>query len=424
MYKDKLLNYKKNIGPLNLLILFVFTYLLIYFEIRFFESIDLSNLKDDFRRFNRYPDLSFFWIVNIIFPLLYLFNNKLFYEYKEKKLTDGLLIFRLLLSKVFITSSILYFVRVYSISRPKIILVYVIYPLIIFLLFKFLLNKKLFLALYSLVLFSFAYVTIDLQVLKEYKFDECINHFSTKNRFGTRASENKVIYVIGHAYGSHNTDEKGLSKNVISMFSKDNRTKNSTLVLTGDIVLENTKESLILAKKQIEENFKSYLIAPGNHDVRGNGNYFEIFVDDLFIKEEEDFILITGNYSNSDWDLKNNDKSRINSLLKESDTSTVFLFSHQLFWLDYVDNEISPNGFNLLDGGLKKNSLDWINLNGKKLIVISGDYGGMGQDSYCKIKDNKIFIANGIGDLETDTYIEIIYNDEGFRLRKINLIQN
>ena len=75
-------------------------------------------------------------------------------------------------------------------------------------LFKFLLNKKLFLALYSLVLFSFAYVTIDLQVLKEYKFDECINHFSTRNRFGIRASENKVIYVIGHAYGSHNTNEK------------------------------------------------------------------------------------------------------------------------------------------------------------------------------------------------------------------------
>ena len=45
------------------------------------------------------------------------------------------------------------------------------------------------------------------------------------------------------------------------MFSKDNRTKNSTLVLTGDIVLENTKESLILAKKQIEENFKSYLFS-------------------------------------------------------------------------------------------------------------------------------------------------------------------
>jgi hypothetical protein len=62
-----------------------------------------------------------------------------------------------------------------------------------------------------------------------------------------------------------------------------------------------------------------------------------------------------------------------------------------------------------------------MDLKGKKLIVISGDYGGMGQDSYCSEEDGKLFIANGIGDLDTDTYIEIVYNDEGFGLRKRNL---
>lgn len=420
MIKKNLFLYKKNLSLFDLFILFLFTYCLIYFEIRYFQSIDLSNLRDDFRRINRFPNLSFFWLVNLIFLPLYLINIKIFSDYKEKKILRIAALSQLLLSKVFITTFILYFVRVYSVSRPKIILVYLIYPVIVFLLFKFLLNKKIFLTIYLFILFGFSYLIIDIQIFKEYSFDRCINNFSTNNRFTPSSSVSEKVYIIGHAYGSHNTNEKGLSKKVINLFEKDSNTENSTLVLTGDIVLENTKESLSIAKKQIEENFSSYLIAPGNHDIRGNNNYFEIFIDDLFIKKDKNFILIAANYSNAKWDIDDDYKNIINSLLRENTGRTIFLFSHQLFWLDSVNNEISPNGFDLLEGSLNKNSLDWMQLNGNKLIVISGDYGGMGQDSYCKVKDETIFIANGIGDLDTDTYLTIIYNDEGFRLRKVD----
>ncbi len=419
MIKKNLFLYKKNIGLFDLFTLFLFTYCFIYFEIRYFESIDLSNLKDDFRRINRFPEISFFWLVNLISPPLYFLNIKTFSEYKEKKISRITAVAYLLLSKVFITTFIFYFVRVYSVSRPKIILAYLIYPVILFLLFKFLLNKKIFLATYLIIVFSFSYLIIDIQIFKEYSFNQCINNFSTNNRF-TRSSSSEKVYIIGHAYGSHNTNQKGLSKKVVNLFEEDSNTQNSTLVLTGDIVLENTKESLTIAKKQIEENFSGYLIAPGNHDIRGNNNYFEIFIDDLFIKKEKNFTLIAANYSNSKWDIDDDYKNIINSLLEESTGRTIFLFSHQLFWLNSVNNEISPNGFDLLEESLKKDSLDWMKLNGNKLIVISGDYGGMGQDSYCKVKDETIFIANGIGDLNTDTYLTIIYNDEGFRLRKVD----
>ena len=43
----------------------------------------------------------------------------------------------------------------------------------------------------------------------------------------------------------------------------------------------------------------------------------------------------------------------------------------------------------------------------KNIIVISGDYGAFGQETYCLQKNNKIFIANGIGDLNTDTLLKL-----------------
>ena len=92
-----------------------------------------------------------------------------------------------------------------------------------------------------------------------------------------------------------------------------------------------------------------------------------------------------------------------------------------MFWQLDVDSEIQPNGMNLLEDNLIRNSTKWLNLNEKNLIVISGDYGANGQQSYCKKLGNTIFVANGIGDKKNDTIIQIYMNDEGFYILKKKL---
>ena len=67
--------------------------------------------------------------------------------------------------------------------------------------------------------------------------------------------------------------------------------------------------------------------------------------------------------------------------------------------------------------------INWIDTNGKKLIVISGDYGAFGEHTFCKNYENTTFIANGIGGLETDTIIKIFETKNGLVFKEIKLNQ-
>ena len=93
-----------------------------------------------------------------------------------------------------------------------------------------------------------------------------------------------------------------------------------------------------------------------------------------------------------------------------------------MFWQLDVDSEIQPNGMNLLEDNLIRNSTKWLNLNEKNLIVISRDYGQTASKVIVKL-GNTIFVANGIGD-KNDTIIQIYMNDEGFYILKKSFNQN
>ena len=228
--------------------------------------------------------------------------------------------------------------------------------------------------------------------------------------------------MIGHAYGSKETATVGMSDKVTKYIDKNIRNQNSTLVLTGDIVYESTLESLLKVKQDINNNFGNYLIAVGNHEVQDNNNYYEVFDKDLFLLKKNNTLFIAANFSTKNWLPTKNQQNKINNYLEiNKNIDTVFLFSHQLFWQLDVDSEIQPNGMNLLEDNLIRNSTKWLNLNEKNLIVISGDYGANGQQSYCKKLGNTIFVANGIGDKKNDTIIQIYMNDEGFYILKKKL---
>ena len=99
--------------------------------------------------------------------------------------------------------------------------------------------------------------------------------------------------------------------------------------------------------------------------------------------------------------------NEINKAISNSTSDYIILLSHQIFWLRETGGQIEPNSYSLLKTELLYDSLSWLTDSDKNIIVISGDYGAFGQETYCLQKNNKIFIANGIGDLNTDTLLKL-----------------
>ena len=77
----------------------------------------------------------------------------------------------------------------------------------------------------------------------------------------------------------------------------------------------------------------------------------------------------------------------------------------------------------MLRSELPRNSLYWLQLGTEKnLIVVSGDYGAFGQESFCTDEiNNIIFIAEGLDNTKKDRILEIYDNQNGFWLKSVLL---
>ena len=415
MLNSKIINHKTAL-------LLVSSFMFSYFEIIFFEIEHFLLIEDDLKRFGFYLKIQPTDLLILYFPSIFLIVSLTYFNLGKVKNNKFFIFFVLIILKISIFTSLFYFLRIYTISRLKIFVSTIIFALLFTFLLIFLRksfrNSVGFLCFFGL----FFYLIIVFDIRYEVNFNSCINSFSENNILSTFSDQDESIYVIGHAYGSKETATIGMSDKVTKYINKNIQNQNSTLVLTGDIVYESTLESLLKVKQDINNNFGNYLIAVGNHEVQDNNNYYEVFDKDLFLLKKNNTLFIAANFSTKNWLPTKNQQNKINNYLEiNKNIDTVFLFSHQLFWQLDVDSEIQPNGMNLLEDNLIRNSTKWLNLNEKKLIVISGDYGANGQQSYCKKLGNTIFVANGIGDKKNDTIIQIYMNDEGFYILKKKL---
>lgn len=106
----------------------------------------------------------------------------------------------------------------------------------------------------------------------------------------------------------------------------------------------------------------------------------------------------------------------------EKSASYIIIFSHQLFWFEIFEEEIRPNGYQLYENSEKINPLEWIINTKSKIYIISGDSGAWNQKFFCKSSNHGItMIANGIGDFDEDTIIEIIDSEEGLFFNKLEI---
>ena len=228
------------------------------------------------------------------------------------------------------------------------------------------------------------------------------------------------FFVVGHAYGSPDGDNIGLSPNLINYLDKINLERKKFLILTGDFSRKNDIDDLTATKNQIEKYFNQYYVIPGNHEAMFNNNYYEVFPTDFFKFQLSDSLLIGGNFNNSDWLPSIYQQNQINKAISESASKTVILFSHQLFWLNLFSEEVAPNSDALLNK-LDDKPLDWLQTDDKKLIIISGDHGAWGDELFCRSKDSVTFIANGLGNTSSDTILEVFYTPEGLIFNKVRI---
>lgn len=240
-----------------------------------------------------------------------------------------------------------------------------------------------------------------------------INYFINNEEF-----ENLVI--VGHAYGNTDNFGKGLDEHLVNFLTDTFKNSNSTLVLTGDFVKFNYIENLEYAKNQIVSIFKNYIIAPGNHDLNKNENFYKIFENDFYYIIKNDVLVISANFNNEDWFLEKNDQEKINSLIKKYNPELLFLFSHQIYWYTLFD-DVRPNSFEGLNS-LSDNNFDWIEDQTLELIIISGDYGVRDSNVYCNIHEGVVYIASGIGGFDEDKILLLsINNSNNFYLQEVNL---
>tara|TARA_X000000368_G_scaffold199442_1_gene157542 strand:+ start:30271 stop:31359 length:1089 start_codon:yes stop_codon:yes gene_type:complete len=244
--------------------------------------------------------------------------------------------------------------------------------------------------------------------------------------FDNNLKSDEEIFIIGHGYGNPSSNSNFLPASLTKYLKENTISDSSSIAFTGDFVRINDENSFKKIKKYIDENFKTYFIALGNHEIyESDDEYFNTFNEDIFIKEYFDTLIIAANFSNSNWLPSEEQINAINTAIEKTSVTNILILSHQIFWLKEAYGEVTPNSYDLLTEELPYDSVGWINgIDDKNLIIISGDYGAFGQETYCLTKENKIFIANGIGDLKNDSILKLSIFKEFIYLEELYLNKN
>ena len=251
-----------------------------------------------------------------------------------------------------------------------------------------------------------------------------------KNNFEKGACGNKdqgySFFLAGHVYGT-----PGVKYNGIYEPFKSNSELNDCLFmplgfLLGDTVNVASDYEFNILKNDIKSigNKTSIYISPGNHDV-GTTTYNakrEIYLKHFgetfkYFKYENDlFILLDANLHN--WNIIGDQLQMLKSLNSgENEYDNVFIFSHQVIWIDTENKKFSNLLVNSTAGKAEKLNF-WnevfpvIDDIGENVFVFAGDVGAFDNKSeffYDNISGVDFF-ATGMGGGKRDNFLLIHVN--------------
>ncbi len=246
------------------------------------------------------------------------------------------------------------------------------------------------------------------------------------------------FYVAGHIYGSPkkgNTTEQDEVHPPFSNAILDIANNKSIKfgVLTGDTVYKPSENSYNNLNAAMSKTEKPFFIAPGNHDLDGSMLFQELFKNEYqaFIENDNLFVLLT---PRQDWSL---DKEQVEFLegavvKNKWDVSNIFIFTHQLFWLEKNDERfpgVSPNSW----ANKENESNFWSQIKPMfsnyegEVYFIAGDVGAFAnENSVVYERDGNLhFIASGMGGGIKDNYLIVNnYKDSSVKFDLVALNGN
>jgi hypothetical protein len=266
--------------------------------------------------------------------------------------------------------------------------------------------------------------------------------YRLKNNFDKGTCVNKdqgySFFVAGHVYGKPGVKYNG----IYEPFKSNSKLNNCVFMplgfLLGDTVVEASNYEFNILKNDIRSigNNTNIFISPGNHDV-GTGPYDA--KRDIYIKhfgeetfkyfnyENDLFILLDANLNN--WNIIGNQLQMLKNLNSgENIYNNVFIFSHQVIWIDADNKKFSGLLMNSEEGKAEKLNF-WnevfpvINDIGEKVFVFAGDVGAFDNESeffYDNISGVNFF-ATGMGGGKRDNFLLIHINHGKVQIELIHL---
>ena len=262
-----------------------------------------------------------------------------------------------------------------------------------------------------------------------------------KNNFDKGACSSKdqgySFFVAGHVYGSPGSDYNG----IYEPFKSNSKLNDCVFMplgfLLGDVVIEASNHEFNILKNDIKSigNKTNIHISPGNHDV-GTGPYDakrDIYIQNFgetfkYFKYENDlFILLDANLNN--WNIIDDQLQMLKSLNSgKNEYDNVFIFSHQVIWVDDESKNLSSLIVNSKEGKAEKLNF-WndvfpvIEDIGERVFLFAGDVGAFDNKSeffYDNIQGVDFF-ATGMGGGKRDNFLFVHVNHDKVNVELVQL---
>jgi len=257
-------------------------------------------------------------------------------------------------------------------------------------------------------------------------YKDSVDRLNNRFRPGSCKTDNEgySFFIAGHTYGTPGLKYEGL----YGPFKSNKRLKDCAFLplgfLLGDTVVEASHHEFGVLKKDIEsfrDNTKVY-IATGNHEV-GTGPYNakrDIYIENFgaetykYIEYKNDlFVILDTNINN--WNLNNDQISMLKNLeSNEGKYKNIFIFSHQIFWIEDGNPKFSGLIPNSQEGRAKELNF-WKEVFpiakeiGDNLFFFAGDVGAFNNKSefFYRSISGVDFFATGMGGGQRDNFMLI-----------------